>query len=603
MMGQYSPGNRRAFFASKDAINSVHKAKLCFALSLIVSVTFISMFVYGWVSFHAVSIPLGIVSILFIFFTIFIRIHFKEAKSREKLRNEWGFVIHNKRDFSEISLHFHLTQNNWRIGPILDNRTWNDLDMDAIYSRLDRTMTVPGEQYLYSLLRRPIFDVKELEERGQWIELFMHKKDLRENVQAICHKLGKDGGGTVAELLWGNLPEYTPVPILLYLFPFFFLASIFLIFIGYSWAWFGLLATFVCSMIVHYYVRRISGGYFDSICYLGRLINCASRISNHEFPGMQENIALMKSKAETVKRIAHKAIFVTGRSSDIVFDYFKIVFLVEAHAFNSILKAIEDKREALQFIYAQIGFIDSMLSIASFRKGVAGYCEPKFITYGPLLQFRDGIHPLLEDPVPNSLIINSGNVLITGSNMSGKTTFLKMIGVNAVLAQTIFTCFAAEYQTCMFHVITLIGRRDNIIEGKSYYLDEIQAVLRMLKREDDIWSRMYILDEVYRGTNAEERLAAAAEVLSYLGRQKGCAFASTHDLELTESVGASFANYHFKEEIGENGIEFNYALLAGPSTTRNAIKLLSQLGYPSEIVKAAEKRVRSLAVSKNRCSS
>ena len=142
--------------------------------------------------------------------------------------------------------------------------------------------------------------------------------------------------------------------------------------------------------------------------------------------------------------------------------------------------------------------------------------------------------------------------------MSGKTTFLKMIGVNAVFAQTIITCLAESYQTRFFRVLTLIGRKDNLIEGKSYYLDEIQALLRLVEPEPDSTARLCLLDELFRGTNSAERIAASVEVLLYLEKRNGCTLASTHDLEITQLVGSDFVNYHFQEKIEEGEITFNY---------------------------------------------
>ena len=176
--------------------------------------------------------------------------------------------------------------------------------------------------------------------------------------------------------------------------------------------------------------------------------------------------------------------------------------------------------------------------------------------------------------------------------MSGKTTFLKTIGVNAVLAQTINTCLAKEYQASFFQIKTLIGRKDNIIEGKSYYLDEISALLRIINALEKDLPCLCLLDEIFRGTNSVERISASAEVLLYLAKHHCLIFAATHDLELTELVRSLYSNFHFLEKITEEGISFNYKLMRGPSTTQNAIKLLRHVGYPEEIADAADTRIR-----------
>ena len=146
-----------------------------------------------------------------------------------------------------------------------------------------------------------------------------------------------------------------------------------------------------------------------------------------------------------------------------------------------------------------IGFMDSMISVASFRARLKYVVEPEFTNSGPFLKAEEAIHPLIENPIPNSISIESGGALITGSNMSGKTTFLKTIGINAVLAQTINTCLAKKYQSCFFYILTLIGRADNVIEGKSYYLDEIQALLRIINSSKNKVTSLCILDEILGG--------------------------------------------------------------------------------------------------------
>ena len=161
-----------------------------------------------------------------------------------------------------------------------------------------------------------------------------------------------------------------------------------------------------------------------------------------------------------------------------------------------------------------------------------------------------------------------------------------------LFAQTLHFCLAKKFSSSFFNTLTLIGRKDNIIEGKSYYLDEILTLLRIIQASRQDVPCLCLMDELFRGTNSVERIAASAEVLLYLAKNNGLVFASTHDLELTRLVAGAYVNYHFQEEIGEHGLFFNYQLRKGPSETRNAIKLLRHVGYPEEITGAAEQRIR-----------
>lgn len=167
--------------------------------------------------------------------------------------------------------------------------------------------------------------------------------------------------------------------------------------------------------------------------------------------------------------------------------------------------------------------------------------------------------------------------------MSGKSTFLRTVGLNVLLAQTIATCTSQSYQACPLRLLTSIGRSDNVVEGKSYYLEEALSVLRILEAINDRITTLVIFDELYRGTNSEERIFAARRVMEFLARRNAFVFMATHDLELTDLLADSYASMHFSERVGELGLEFDYKLKEGPATTKNAIALLRYLGYPGEI--------------------
>jgi len=630
---------------------SMKKLKILFILSLIVSIAISFAAVIAGNRLGRSHYWLGLWSFPFFGISYYWHVRLKEAGLRLHLKNTWGSPDDRPRNFEEIPLHFRMTRSptpdpafqggdekqgsglipnksrpsgcgvmelnpNDRFGEdVLDDRTWSDLDMDLVFSRVDRTLSAPGEQILYSLLRRPLLNSSGLEERRRWIELFSRDSALRENCRSILAKIGRNGGEALPELLWSDPHGKIPKAFLLKLLPALLLGFGILLLFNQSWAWYGQAAVLLVNMIIHYRSKRTIGEYFASMRYLGRMIAWARKLAGLEFADLDESMKALRSELKSVSKIARKAVYLAPGWDNILYDYVNIVYLIEVGAFSRIRKMIEIHRHKLQHIFERLGFIDAMLSIASYRAGTPGFCEPRFTAAeapdpagesssdamvcplteaGPPLEFQSAGHPLVENPVPNSLSMNSSGALITGSNMSGKTTFLKTIGVNAVLAQTIFTCIAEKYQTRFFRVFTLIGRKDNLIEGKSYYLDEIQALLRLLKPGSDSVATLCLLDELFRGTNSDERIAASVEVLLYLGKQNGWTIASTHDLEITELVGSRFVNYHFQENIEEEGIAFNYKLMDGPSTTRNAIKLLRLAGYPSEIVEAAERKVRPL---------
>jgi len=420
--------------------------------------------------------------------------------------------------------------------------------------------------------------------------MFSEHPDLREKVQLLLSGLGRENGENLPWLLWGEqIPTRIPNILLLFVLTFVLPLPIILILLHHVWAWALLLAVFVGNMIIHYRVKRTTQEHFFSVRYLGHLIAYAEKLARLEFPGMERSRDQAAAAIRNVYGIARKAAWMWPEGSNPFFDYLNIVGLVEVRAFRKIIAIVRENRRQLQDLFEWIGLIDSMMSVASFRAGLRQFCLPRFTESGPFMEFDSAYHPLIDDPVPNSLSAMRGGILITGSNMSGKTVFLKTIGVNALLGQTVSTCLAAGYRGRFFNIMTVIGRKDNVIEGKSYYLDEIQAVLRLLRSEHISAAHLFLLDELFRGTNSAERIGASVEVLRYLGKKQGCTLASTHDVEISELIGSEFANVHFQEEVGENGLEFSYKLREGPSYARNAIRLLRHVGYPDEVVEAAER--------------
>jgi DNA mismatch repair ATPase MutS len=130
--------------------------------------------------------------------------------------------------------------------------------------------------------------------------------------------------------------------------------------------------------------------------------------------------------------------------------------------------------------------------------------------------------------------------------------------------------------------------RDNIFSKESYYMVEIKSLKRILDRVNNDIPILCFIDEVLRGTNTLERVAASSRILSHLARRNTLVFAATHDIELTHILENDYSNYHFQERIEANEILFDYKLYQGKAVSKNAIKLLDMLKFPREITTSAE---------------
>lgn len=207
---------------------------------------------------------------------------------------------------------------------------------------------------------------------------------------------------------------------------------------------------------------------------------------------------------------------------------------------------------------------------------------------GPTLQGRKFYHPLIEAEkrIANDFGYASGEklILLTGSNMSGKSTFLRTIGINQVLANMGAPVFASEFSTYPFRLRSCIRVSDSLDQGFSYFYAEVQRLRSLIEDSTLQPPALFLIDEIFRGTNNRERLIGSRSVIRYLLGTPALGFVTTHDLELTSIASGEprLHNYHFRDEAISNRMHFDYQLHDGPSPTTNALKIMKQAGLPIE---------------------
>ncbi len=272
-------------------------------------------------------------------------------------------------------------------------------------------------------------------------------------------------------------------------------------------------------------------------------------------------------------------------------DYVRMLFHVDLMKFNSMYRFFMGHQGELNTLFAVSGRLDAAIAVASYRQYKKTWCEPELMENGDLRVITGNMyHPLISEPVKNSIQTNRP-ILLTGSNASGKSTFLKMIAVNALLAQTIATVCADSYKSRYWHIMSSMALRDDLELGESYYIVEIKSLKRILDATDGQVPVLCFVDEVLRGMNTAERIAASSRILRDMAKRQALTFAATHDLELTDILADFYENYHFSEQIAGQDVVFDYLLQKGKATSRNAIRLLQMLGYPEEIIGEAERMV------------
>jgi DNA mismatch repair ATPase MutS len=175
--------------------------------------------------------------------------------------------------------------------------------------------------------------------------------------------------------------------------------------------------------------------------------------------------------------------------------------------------------------------------------------------------------------------------IVTGSNMAGKSTFLRMVGVNSLLAQIGATPTARGMRLTPLRLISDLRARDNLAQSESYFLSEVRHLRRMIAPPAGDEPVLGLIDEPFRGTNSQDQTAASVAVVRHLLACGHLFLLATHDRHLTTLAdGRAAANFHFRENLGSDGLVFDYKLHVGPATTRNALRILEHEGYPESLL-------------------
>jgi len=481
-----------------------------------------------------------------------------------------------------------------RVDPI----TWNDLDMDKVFSRINSCQTSVGEEYLYHCLHELPLNSEALARREGLVQLFADDRDARLDVQVLLAlQVGKENYNGLTALMFvpgvstlKNPRLYTVLALLPLL-----MAAVLVVSVPFGVI--GILAAFVVNMMVYFRTKNHITIEIPSIKYLAGLLNCCKGLLKIKALENQPHMEEIRRHYKTLKSLKRKmpgmsTSTTAGDLASMFLEYANIMFLSDIRNYNRFMKTIKERSEEFHALYRAFGEIDMSICIASFRQSLPGYALPEFCEDRGI-EFEEIYHPLIPAPVANTGIVKNDSI-ITGSNASGKSTFIKALAINGILAQTINTCAAKRYMARFSLIVTSMVLRDDLAGGESYFIVEIKSLKRILDLVREYPCTCFI-DEILRGTNTVERIAASAAVLEYLHGQDALCVAASHDIELTRILAGEYDNYHFRERVTDSGVEFDYKLHDGPSTTRNALKLLRFMEFEDGIVNRAEKLAEGYA--------
>ena len=351
------------------------------------------------------------------------------------------------------------------------------------------------------------------------------------------------------------------------------------------WGMFNFMFSFLCG---HKHMRVISeliakvhtevGGYLQVL----KLIN-KTEFKSAELQALKAQLSGAEASFEQLELILQK---IDNRSNEVgvfIFNSFALIDLAIVRLFLRWQHTYEQRTK--EWIDG-LNLFDALVSMGNYRLNEDRAVKAEISEENKVVYEAKGLyHPFLgEKAVANDFTIHDHEYyIVTGANMAGKSTFLRSLGINYLLAMNGLPVFAAELKVSVFHLFTSMRTTDDLTHGISYFNAELLRLKKLLGSLQDDVPSLIILDEILKGTNSLDKLNGSRLFLQYIAERNVTGVIATHDLELSKMENeymGRFHNYCFEIELGED-ITYSYKITKGVARNQNATYLLKGILKPN----------------------
>lgn len=529
-----------------------------------------------------------------------------------KKYNEWPNKVREEQDIEKIKKFRILASKN--VENEISESTSTDLNLKDVFRKINRSYTLVGSQVLFDMLHKPLYKKEELDNRRYIIDTLKENEDLRNKYINVLEETGYDKYSDYLDILFLTYKRNLKA----FYFALFLLISLIALII-YTIITKDKLMFFVLpivfgggTMIMATFKRSGSNvklkGFrgiassksnddadMKSFLALTRIIDAGigfTKINDTKdlFPKLYETLSNVSSFRNSV-------ITFTTVSSNEFFNMIAEILFIKFFLYENATKKISENRDDIISFIIEVGKVDALLSLASYEKSLENelvtFCKAEHVKEDSFLNIEDAKHPLVENCVKNSVMLDKEGIILTGSNMSGKSTFMRTLGINILFSQVMGISLSKSYRGSFFKIISALTSQDDITEKKSYFMDEAEGILNIINNMDENLSTFVLIDEIFRGTNPIERISASCKIIDYIQSKNAICIVATHDKDIVYLAEGKFKKYYFDEDVIDGKLKFNYILKEGIAKSTNAIKLMEQIGYPKEITDGAKYIVSS----------
>ncbi len=474
-----------------------------------------------------------------------------------------------------------------------------DLDIfgkSSLFQFINTATTYLGRLKLRDLLITPSKCIEEIFNRQEAVTKLAHKLDWRQKYMAEGMAQPKMHDPE-ALFSWGkSIDQFYRKPLVIFAFRF---TPVIMIIIA-TISFLGLVSNYfilIAALLIHFVflkiniskrvgILEVTSRYIGNVKAYDKMLGILEKEQYNSLylEGLKDRLKNDKGQTscEQIRQLVKIVDLISNRHSQL-YVFFNIVFLLDYQFMFALEKWKEKSGSNLENWLNIIGEFEALSSLAVLQHDYPEWAMPELSEDMPSFIAEEMGHPLLvNSSVANDLKFESPEniLLITGSNMSGKSTLLRTVGINLVLAYAGTVVCAKTFKCSIMDIYTCMRVSDNLEKNISSFYAELLRIKMIVKAVEEGQTIFFLLDEIFKGTNSIDRHTGAKALIKKLSKEKILGLISTHDLELgdLEKESDKVKNYHFQEYYENNEIHFDYKLRPGVSETRNAEFLMKMAG-------------------------